>query len=384
MLITIEMLQKAIDERKPLFHKDDFITEQVYNELFKDLFIVKGKLKKLRIPREIREILCLEMEMYKSKKQSGDKVYLSAKCPKCENTEIIAIGRAQICKAQFDILKYIKLPETSVTDKEYWMSSYISYKQLFINMYGKSYMCNVCVKDFIEDADRKAMEILGRKDKFEWFLSNKDKDDWRNKLFCLSSHNQNSNSFSISAVDGSYYKSEELKRIEIEEERRKAEERAQKRAIEEIKRQRELSTKEEYKRVQKNNELFLARHHILTPTQKYIERFCQPNSSVNIHDREIIKEALFPEGVEYEAVQKHNCRLYSEYLKSPLWRIISNKVKYNAMNKCEQCGSSNKLEVHHISYEFKGVEFLKFEDLRCLCHQCHLQEHQKNKQKIKE
>ena len=112
-------------------------------------------------------------------------------------------------------------------------------------------MCNVCVKDFIEDADRKAMEILGRKDKFEWFLSNKDKDDWRNKLFCLSSHNQNSNSFSISAVDGSYYKSEELKRIEIEEERRKAEERAQKRAIEEIKRQRELSTKEEYKRVQK-------------------------------------------------------------------------------------------------------------------------------------
>ena len=50
MLITIEMLQKAIDERKPLFHKDDFITEQVYNELFKDLFIVKGKLKKLRKP----------------------------------------------------------------------------------------------------------------------------------------------------------------------------------------------------------------------------------------------------------------------------------------------------------------------------------------------
>lgn len=384
MLITIEILRKAIIERKPLFHNGDYITEQVYDELFKNLFIAKGKLKKLRISRETREILCFEMEMYKSRKEPGDKVYLSAKCPKCENTEIIAIGRAQICKARFDILKYIKLPGTSVTNKKYWISSYISYEQLFINMYGESYMCNVCVKDFVEDADRKAMEILERKDKFEWFLSNKDKNDWRNKLFCLSSYNHNSNAFSISAVDDSYYKSEELKRIEIEEERRKKEERERKRAIEEIKRQREISTKEEYQRVQKSNELFLARHHILTPTQKYIEKFCQPSSSVNIHDREIIKEALFPKDVEYEAVKKHNSMLYREYLKTPLWRIISNKVKYNAMNKCEQCGSSNKLEVHHISYEFKGVEFLKFEDLRCLCHQCHLQEHQKNEREIKE
>ena len=82
--------------------------------------------------------------------------------------------------------------------------------------------------------------------------------------------------------------------------------------------------------------------------------------------------------MNYEAIQKHNSKLYKEYLQSPLWKIISSKVKWNANHRCEKCGSKSNLAVHHTSYEFKGVEFLAFHTLQCLCSKCHEKEHEKN------
>ena len=100
------------------------------------------------------------------------------------------------------------------------------------------------------------------------------------------------------------------------------------------------------------------------------------NSDIDITDPYIMNEALHPEGVRYEDVQKYNSKLYRDYLQSPLWKIISSKVKWNADYKCERCGSKNHLQIHHKSYDFKGVDFLAFHELECLCAECHKNVHQ--------
>lgn len=123
--------------------------------------------------------------------------------------------------------------------------------------------------------------------------------------------------------------------------------------------------------------MFLASHHLNTPTQRYIDKFCNKDSDIDITDKEIQREALSPEDVNYEAIQKHNSKLYREYLQSPLWKIISSKVKWNANYRCEKCGSTKNLVTHHTSYEFKGIEFLAFHTLQCLCSRCHEKEHEK-------
>lgn len=147
------------------------------------------------------------------------------------------------------------------------------------------------------------------------------------------------------------------------------------RKLEEIRRQQKLDEEAERERTRKANELFLARHQSNTPTQRYIDRFCNKNSDIDITDEENHREALSPKGVNYEVIQKHNSKLYKEYLQSPLWKIISSKVKWNANYRCEKCGSNKNLVVHHTSYEFKGIEFLAFHTLQCLCSKCHEKEH---------
>ena len=160
-------------------------------------------------------------------------------------------------------------------------------------------------------------------------------------------------------------------------EQKKEEERNHQRKLEEIRRQQKLDEEAERERTRKANELFLARHQLNTPTQRYINKFCNKDSDIDITDEKNHREALSPEGVNYEAIQKHNSKLYREYLQSPLWKIISSKVKWNANYRCEKCGSNKNLVVHHTSYEFKGIEFLAFHTLQCLCSKCHEKEHGK-------
>ena len=157
----------------------------------------------------------------------------------------------------------------------------------------------------------------------------------------------------------------------------KKEELIHQRKLEEIRRQQKLDEEAERERTRKANELFLASHQLNTPTQRYIDKFCNKDSDIDITDKEIQREALSPEDVNYEAIQKHNSKLYREYLQSPLWKIISSKVKWNANYRCEKCGSTKNLVTHHTSYEFKGIEFLAFHTLQCLCSKCHEKEHEK-------
>lgn len=70
---------------------------------------------------------------------------------------------------------------------------------------------------------------------------------------------------------------------------------------------------------------------------------------------------------------------YDSFLLSDYWKQVAGAVKRKAGYRCEKCGSTRRLEVHHTTYEHKGEEHLHPEDLQCLCHDCHSEIH-----KIKE
>lgn len=60
---------------------------------------------------------------------------------------------------------------------------------------------------------------------------------------------------------------------------------------------------------------------------------------------------------------------YSEYLQSSLWRKKRNEALRRAGHKCEQCGATRSLEVHHLNYDRLGRE--RPSDLKVLCVKCH-------------
>ena len=64
---------------------------------------------------------------------------------------------------------------------------------------------------------------------------------------------------------------------------------------------------------------------------------------------------------------------YLAYLNSPSWRITRNHALRRAQYRCERCGASRNLQVHHKSYERLGREW--DQDLEVLCEGCHDQHH---------
>ena len=60
---------------------------------------------------------------------------------------------------------------------------------------------------------------------------------------------------------------------------------------------------------------------------------------------------------------------YKKYIQSHEWRKKAKIAKDLAGNKCEQCGSTGPLEVHHLSYNNLYQEH--FYDVKVLCDPCH-------------
>lgn len=80
---------------------------------------------------------------------------------------------------------------------------------------------------------------------------------------------------------------------------------------------------------------------------------------------------------ERKGGQKMN-KHYKGFLNSQEWKTISEARKKMDGNKCTRCGSSNRLEVHHMSYYLhpqKGL--LDLNNLITLCHKCHSSTHGK-------
>ena len=66
---------------------------------------------------------------------------------------------------------------------------------------------------------------------------------------------------------------------------------------------------------------------------------------------------------------------YQLYLLSPEWRKLRNRTLERDGYKCQnkRCGSSENLEVHHLTYKRLYKERLS--DLITLCRSCHKKEH---------
>jgi 5-methylcytosine-specific restriction endonuclease McrA len=67
---------------------------------------------------------------------------------------------------------------------------------------------------------------------------------------------------------------------------------------------------------------------------------------------------------------------YKEYLLSKHWKDIKRRM-YKKFKRCQKCGCTKKLNVHHLTYKNRGHENLK--DLMLLCKSCHFREHRLKK-----
>ena len=66
---------------------------------------------------------------------------------------------------------------------------------------------------------------------------------------------------------------------------------------------------------------------------------------------------------------------YDQYLQSEWWRKIRKEALDHADNHCMICASTEKLDVHHNTYERLGCE--KLSDVIVLCRSCHELYHSK-------
>ena len=64
---------------------------------------------------------------------------------------------------------------------------------------------------------------------------------------------------------------------------------------------------------------------------------------------------------------------YAEFLKTPFWHRIKQRVWRREQGICGMCGDKRqkKLEVHHRTYDNHGREDLYLGDLILLCDECH-------------
>jgi hypothetical protein len=59
------------------------------------------------------------------------------------------------------------------------------------------------------------------------------------------------------------------------------------------------------------------------------------------------------------------------FLRTVYWKTVSQEVKQRAGRVCENCGRTERLQAHHITYDHLGSEHRHLDDLLCLCSVCH-------------
>ena len=112
-------------------------------------------------------------------------------------------------------------------------------------------------------------------------------------------------------------------------------------------------------------------------TDDYISEYLDPErhwkKNISYYKRfELIKNA----NVDWNIIKGYiNDINYCDFLKTPYWKAISERVKYKAKYKCQICNSTDNLCVHHRSYSSHGDEVHNLEDLICICKDCHTKHH---------
>lgn len=121
----------------------------------------------------------------------------------------------------------------------------------------------------------------------------------------------------------------------------------------------------------------LYREEVSRNTEDYICKYLDPekcwkNNTKHYQRWRIITGNM----VDSEIVAKHIKEMdYYDFLKTPYWKAVADRVKYRANFKCQICNSSENLNVHHRTYDNHGKEIYHLGDLICLCKACHEKHH---------
>lgn len=67
--------------------------------------------------------------------------------------------------------------------------------------------------------------------------------------------------------------------------------------------------------------------------------------------------------------------IYKLFLKSDYWKYVRDLILVRDNKTCIHCSNTNKLRVHHKTYDHHYKEHLHLDDLITLCHNCHKKEH---------
>lgn len=62
---------------------------------------------------------------------------------------------------------------------------------------------------------------------------------------------------------------------------------------------------------------------------------------------------------------------YGSFLKSEYWKCVRTCIIKRDSHRCQLCGNTKNLVVHHLTYEHHFDEFNHKEDLVTLCSGCH-------------
>lgn len=86
---------------------------------------------------------------------------------------------------------------------------------------------------------------------------------------------------------------------------------------------------------------------------------------------------VYGEGyAQYFTKQGRRSLPYEVFLKTGYWYQIRKFVLERDGHRCANCQVTQKLHVHHKTYEHRGDEFNHLEDLITLCERCHEIEHE--------
>ena len=69
---------------------------------------------------------------------------------------------------------------------------------------------------------------------------------------------------------------------------------------------------------------------------------------------------------------------YSDFLRTPYWKAVSQRIRHRYNGICQNCGTNHyDVHVHHKTYEHHGQEALYLYELTLLCAKCHELNHGK-------
>ena len=127
----------------------------------------------------------------------------------------------------------------------------------------------------------------------------------------------------------------------------------------------------------KNQEISRMQNVIAENTEHFIDNYLNKNKEWN-KDVPLNRRFynMFYANVDWSKIKDFIRKLdYQDFLQTPYWKAISDKVKRKAKYRCMICNSNSNLSTHHRCYTHHGDEIHHLEDLICICQECHNKHH---------